>query len=129
MESGASFHVTPHQKWFTRYNAKSTNCVWIGNDFSCDIKGIGDIKLKFQNGATFVFKDICHDPELTKSLILTEQLDDEGYTCIYGDNLWKISKGSLLVAKGTKLGSLDMLHVSSVKDNVILVAKQPSLSL
>ena len=66
---------------------------------------------------------------MTKSLISTGQLDDEGYTCIYGDNSWKISKGSLQVAKGTKSGSLYTLHVSSVKDHVILVAEQPSVSL
>ena len=66
---------------------------------------------------------------MTKSLISIGQLDDEGYTCIYGDNSWKISKGSLQVAKGTKSGSLYTLHVSSVKDHVILVAEQPSVSL
>ena len=62
-------------------------------------------------------------------MISIGQLDDEGYTCIYGDNSWKIFKGSLQVAKGTKSGSLYTLHVSSIKDHVILAAKQPSLSL
>ena len=67
--------------------------VQLRNDFACDIKGIADIKLKFQNGATFVLKDICNVLELTKRLILIGgQLEDEGYTCIYGDKSWKISK-------------------------------------
>ena len=69
MDSGASFHVTPHCEWFTCYDAKRTGRVRLGNDFACDIKGIGDIKLKFQSGATFVLKDVRHVPELTKSLI------------------------------------------------------------
>ena len=47
MDSGASFHVTPHREWFTRYDAKRTRRVRLGNNFACDIKGIGDIKLKF----------------------------------------------------------------------------------
>ena len=47
MDSGASFHVTPHCEWFTRYDAKRTRRVRLGNDFACDIKGIDDIKLKF----------------------------------------------------------------------------------
>ena len=48
---------------------------------------------------------------------------------MYGDNSWKISKGSLVVARGTKLGTLYMLHVTTVKDHVICVVKQPNLSL
>ena len=51
------------------------------------------------------------------------QLDDVGYTCVYGDNSWKISKGSLVVARGTKSKTLYMLHVTTVKDHVICVTK------
>ena len=118
MNSRASFNTT----FRVVYNVlckKRIGQVWLGNDFACDIKGISDIKLKFQNGTTFVLKDVCHVLELKKSLILIGQLDDEGYTCIYGENSWKISKGSLLVAKGTKSGSLSILHVISIKDRVI----------
>ena len=71
MDSGASFHVTPHREWFTRYDAKRTGRVRLRNNFACDIKGIGDIKLKFQSGATYLLKDVCHFPDLTKSLIST----------------------------------------------------------
>ena len=67
MDLGASFHVTPDCQWFTSYNAKWTR---LGNDFAYDIKGVGDIKLKFQNGAKFVPKDVQHVPKLMKSLIL-----------------------------------------------------------
>ena len=119
----------PHCGWFTTYDAKRTGQVQIGNDFADDIKGVGDIKLQFHSGATFVLKNVQHVPKLIKSLILAGQLDDKGYTCIYGDNSWKISKGSLVVARGTKSGTLYMLHVNFVKDHVICVAEQPSLSL
>ena len=40
------------------------------------------------------------------------QLDDARYTYVYGDNSWKISKGALVVARDTKLGTLYMLHVT-----------------
>ena len=93
------------------------------------MKGTGDIKLKFQNGATFILKNVRHVPKLKKSLTLTEQLDDKECTCVYGENSWKISKGSLVVARGTKSGTLYMLHVTTVKDHVICVVEYPNLSL
>ena len=47
MDSGASFHVTPHREWFTNYDAKRTGQVQLGNDYACEIMGVGDVKLKF----------------------------------------------------------------------------------
>ena len=56
-------------------------------------------------------------------------MHDVGYTCVFGDNSWKIIKVSLVVARGSKFGTLYMLHVDSMKDHVICVAKQLSLCL
>ena len=51
-------------------------------------------------------KNVRHVPKLTKSLISFGQLDDEGHTTIFSDNSWKITKGSLVVARDTKSGTL-----------------------
>ena len=91
--------------------------------------GVGNVQLKFQQGSTFTLKNVSHVPKLTKSLISSGQLDDEGFTTTFGDSSWKITKGSLVVAHGTKLGTLYMLHVSTVKNHVIFVTKKPSVSL
>ena len=115
--------MTPHREWFTSYDAKRTGRVRLGNDHACETKGVGDVKLKFQHGSTFILKNVRHVPQLTKSLISTGQLVDAGYTYVYCDNSWKISKGSLVVARCTKSGTLYMLHVTTVKDHVIYVAK------
>ena len=129
LDSGASFHVTPHREWFTTYDAKRTGRVRLGNDYACEIMGVGDVQLKFQHGSTFILKNVRHVPKLTKSLISCGQLDDEGYTTTFGDSSWKITKGKLVVARGTKSGTLYMLHVSTVKNNVIYVTEQPSVFL
>ena len=81
------------------------------------------MKLKFQHGSTFILKNVRHVPKLTKSLINLRQLDDIGYTCVFGDNSWKITKDSLVVARGSKFGTLYMLHIATVKGHVICGAK------
>ena len=106
LDSGASFHVTPHKEWFTTYDAKRTGRVRLGNDYVCEIMGVGDMHLKFQQGSTFTLENVQHVPKLTKSLISSGQMDDGGYT-----------------------STLYMLHVSTVKDHVICVIEQPSVSL
>ena len=53
LDFGASVHASPHKEWFTTYVPTK--------DFfrlkTCDILGVGDVQLKFQNGATLVFKN------------------------------------------------------------------------
>ena len=58
MDSRASFHVTPHREWLTSYDAKRTGRVCLGNDHACEIKGVGDVKLKFQQASTFILKNV-----------------------------------------------------------------------
>ena len=70
-----------------------------------------------------------HVPKLTKSLISAGQLDDAGFTSVFGDSSWKIAKGSFVVAHGSKSRTLYMIHVSNVKKNLICVVEQPSVSL
>ena len=88
MNSRASFYVTPNCQWFTSYDAERTGRVHLGSDFACAIKGVGDVKLKFKQGSTFTFKNICHVLELIKSLISIRQFVDQEYTYVYGDNSW-----------------------------------------
>ncbi|RXY01504.1 hypothetical protein DD576_30445, partial [Klebsiella pneumoniae] len=40
-------------------------------------------------------------------------MDDEGHNIAFGNKRWKISKGSLVVAKGEKVGTLYLCTVST----------------
>ena len=83
----------------------------------------------FQSGSTLVPKDVRRFPNLTKILVSARELDDAGYTCTFGSNLWKISKGALSIAREPKTSTLYVLHVSKFSNHVICVAEQPSVSL
>ena len=60
---------------------------------------------------------------------LVQELDDDGYTCTFGNNSWKMSKGTLSIARGSKTSTLYVLHVSKFSNHVICIAKHPSVSL
>ena len=117
--------MTPHHQWFTSHGAKRTNQVHLGNDFACAIKGVGNIKLKFKQGATFAIKNFCHVPKLTKFFIAMAQLDDQGTIVCMMTTLgalpsWRTTMGSMVLARGAKLGTLSMLQVTDV---VLFVTK------
>ncbi|MCO5612796.1 hypothetical protein L7F22_067067 [Adiantum nelumboides] len=128
VDSGASFHVTPHQEWFSTYEGRH-GVVHFGNNYACDIVGAGDIKLSSLNGSVFTLTNVRHVPKLTKSLISTGQLDDDGYHTTFGNQSWKLCKGNLIIMRVTKCGTLYPLHVSGVHNHVVAITEEPSISL
>ena len=50
IDSGASFHATPHRKYFLDYVQGDFGQVYLGDDEPCQIVGKGKIKIKLQNG-------------------------------------------------------------------------------
>jgi len=72
----------------------------MGNNNVADIVGIGDICIQTNVGCTVILKNVRHIPDLCLNLISMSALDKEGYKHQLGEGIWKLSKGSLLVAKG-----------------------------
>ena len=60
IDSGTSFHVILHKEWFHSYDASRRGCIKLGNDYVCDIVGVGDIHLYFANGSAFVLHNVKH---------------------------------------------------------------------
>ena len=70
LDNGASFHVTQNKDWFIEFDASRRGQVWLK-----------------------ILKDVRHVLTLTKNLVNSKQLDEASYTCTFGDDSWKISKG------------------------------------
>lgn len=113
IDSSASFHVTLHRQLFASSDAGRKGFVRLSNDYACHIAGVGDVH---------------HTPNLKKIWITIENLDDFGYQVLFSNNFGNISKGYLVVAKGSNSRTLSSLHVSRVKDHIINVMPQSSNS-
>ncbi|GJW52099.1 retrovirus-related pol polyprotein from transposon TNT 1-94 [Tanacetum coccineum] len=72
--------------------------------------GVGDVVGKTSFGTSWTLKDVRYIPSLKRRLISVGQLDEEGYHVGFGDQQWKVTKGSLVVARGNKRGSLYMVE-------------------
>ncbi|GJX63381.1 retrovirus-related pol polyprotein from transposon TNT 1-94 [Tanacetum coccineum] len=110
MDSGASFHATYCKEELERFKLRSGK-VRLADDKTLDIAGIGDVVLKTSFGTSWTLKDVRYIPGLKRRLISVGQLDKEGYHVGFGDQQWKVTKGSLVVARGNKRGSLYMVEV------------------
>jgi hypothetical protein len=78
----------------------------LGDDAPCKIVGMGKVKIKKRNGNQWLLKEVRHVPNLRKNLILTRQLESEGCISIFIKKVWKVTKGSPVIAKKEKVGTL-----------------------
>jgi hypothetical protein len=53
-----------------------------------------------------LLKNVRHVPDLRKNIISTRQLESEGCISIFIDKVWNVTKGSLVIEKGEKVGTL-----------------------
>ncbi|GJZ26400.1 retrovirus-related pol polyprotein from transposon TNT 1-94, partial [Tanacetum coccineum] len=112
MDYGASFYATYCKEELERFKLRSGK-VRLADDKTLDIVGIKDVVLNTSFGTSWTLKDVRYIPGLKKQLISVGQLDEEGYHVGFGDQQWKVTKGSLVVARGNKRGSLYMVEVPS----------------
>ncbi|GJV95640.1 hypothetical protein Tco_1547217 [Tanacetum coccineum] len=112
MDSGASFHATYCKEELERFKLRSGK-VRLADDKTLDIAGVEDVVLKTSFGTSWTLKDVRYILGLKKRLISVGQLDEEGYHVGFEDQQWKVTKGSLVVARGNKRGSLYMVEVPS----------------
>ncbi|KAK3039795.1 hypothetical protein RJ639_027108 [Escallonia herrerae] len=106
VDSGALIHCTPHRDCFCDYVHGDYGHVTVGNGYRCSIVVKGKVEIKLSNGGTLVLKDVRHIPELQKNLISVSGLDREGNFVAFGEKQWKVTKGSMVVARGERVGTL-----------------------
>ena len=78
----------------------------MGDDETCKTVGKSKAKIKLNNGSEWMLKDVRHILAMKINMISTRKLGDSGCFTTFGETWWKITKGSLVIAKGDRVGTL-----------------------
>lgn len=129
VDTAASYHATPNKEFFTSYRTGDFGVVKMGNSSYSKIEGIGDIQIQTSTGCTMVLKEVRHVPDLRLNLISGVALDCQGFTSQFHDGKWKLTKGSLIVARGQVVGNLYRTCVKICSDSLNTIEDKSSLNL
>ena len=92
----------------------------MGNDASCKVAGIGNIKIKMFDGVVRMLCDVRHIPDLRKNLISLGTLNYNGFSYKSTSGVMKVSKGAMTVMKGQKLaGNIYKLLGTTIVGGVV----------
>ena len=84
IESGASYHMTPHKEWFSEYEKYDGGDVFLGDESTTKIVGRRRVKLLLKDGRIRTLLGVLHIPKLAKSLIYVSKLDDARVDTVFG---------------------------------------------
>jgi hypothetical protein len=106
IESGASYHMTPHREWFSKYEKYDGGDVFLGDDSTSKIVGRGRVKLQLKYGRIRILPRVLHIPKLARSLISISKMDDARVDTVFGKNTCKMVRGAMVLTRGVRCGTL-----------------------
>jgi hypothetical protein len=101
----------------------------MGNSGSSTIVGKGTICIETNTGCRLVLDDVRHVPDIRLNLLSVGKLDDIRHGSYFGDAKWKLTKGSLIVAKGSKQGRLYVTKTKLCNDVLTIAENETSVEL
>ncbi|CAM8956737.1 unnamed protein product [Rhodiola kirilowii] len=120
LDSGASFHSCSNADIMKHYRSGDFGKVYLADDEPFEVMGKGDVQIKAPNGSVLQLHDVRHIPDLKRNLLSVGQLDDEGYAVTFGCSTYKITKGSMVIARGKKEGTLYM--TSNLQESIVVAS-------
>ncbi|KAL0451552.1 UNVERIFIED_CONTAM: hypothetical protein Slati_1133300 [Sesamum latifolium] len=119
IDSGCTVHMTPYRDIMSNYKSENLSSVSMANEKRCDVLGVGDLCMIFENGFKFTPKNIKHVPDLVHNLMSYSALEEEGLEGRWGKGIMKIMKGSLNVFKAEKKKNL---YICSVTYDILVAS-------
>jgi hypothetical protein len=89
---------------------------------------MGKVKIKKKNGNHWLLKEVRHVTYLGKNIISIGKLESEGCISIFTNKAWNITKGSLVIEKGEKVGAL-YLCIGSTDSSISLASTKVDTTL
>ena len=81
----------------------------MGNDGTTKAIGMGDVCLETNNDIILFLKNFKYISDIRMNLISIGKLDDEGFCNTFHDSQWKLTRGSMVIAKGKKCSLLYLM--------------------
>jgi len=110
IDSGASFHFTPHRELFCEYEKYDGGEFFFGDDKKAKIVGRRKVKLNLQGGRIKTLLGVLHILALARNLISASKLDDVDVKTMLEKDICKMVRGALVLMQGVQNGTLYKLQ-------------------
>ncbi|KAJ0093861.1 hypothetical protein Patl1_25205 [Pistacia atlantica] len=109
--------MTPHKEWFCEYETYNGGNVLLGDDTAVKIIGRGKIRLRLHDGLVRKLPEVMHIPGMSRNLLFVGTMADTGIVFNCDRTSCKMTRGSMVIARGVRHGTLYRLQASVVRNS------------
>jgi hypothetical protein len=106
INSGASYHMTPHRGYFCEYDQYEGGYVFFGDESTTKIVGRGRVRIILQDGRSRTLLGVLHILSLERNLIFFSKMSDARVHTIFHKDSCKMVIGVMVLMKGVMIGTL-----------------------
>ena len=101
MDSGCSFHICPNKSWFHDLK-EADGTVLLGNNHVCKIRGVGNVKLRLQDGSIKILTEVRFIPEVRRNMISLGMLEQKGFNILLNQGKMFVRSGDQVIMKADR---------------------------
>jgi len=124
LDFGASYHICPRREWYSTYEHLVCGNISMSNSSACKVVGMGSIKIRTHDGKLCTMNEVRYVPYMTKNLISPSLLDKKGFSFKGEGGVIHVFKGSSLILKGVKRGTLYFLQGTMLTDSLFVASSE-----
>ena len=110
LDTGCSFHMTSRRELFIKFQEVSSGKVRMANDSHTEVKGIGSVRFRNQDGSTVILHEVRYMPGIARNLISLGTLESKGCEFKGSCGTLKIVLGYVVIMRGERKGN-DTLYI------------------
>lgn len=123
IDSGCSFHMTPHKEWFSTYEKYDGGEIYLDDNSSYPIIRRGKIQLCFSDGRIKTLPGVLHVPRVARNLISVSKLNELGINVTFDKHGCKLVRGNPVIERGTRKGTLFRLEATTIVNSTNVTKK------
>jgi hypothetical protein len=120
IDLGATIHVANLLQGFrsTRTTQRSERQIKVANGAQANVEAVGDVHLELDTGFIMILRDVLYVPSLQRNLISVSHLDNDGYTCLFGDGRCLIECNDTVISIAFRRNDLYLLSLRESVNSV-----------
>lgn len=110
MDTGCSYHMTHKKEWFETLREDVGGSVRMGNKTTSKVKGVGNVRIKNEDGSTFLLTCVRYIPEMDRNLLSMGTLEELGCSFESKNGILSVKDGTKILMSGKRYEKLYILQ-------------------
>lgn len=118
LNSGYTFHMTPHEEWLEEFTTSDSGNMLLGDNKSCKIMGMVSVRIRLHSGQVRLIQEVMYVSALKRNLLSIGVSDKEVYVISAKKCVMKVSLGSMIVMRENRINGIYILDGKTITCSV-----------